>query len=141
MNKKQKKTIKYVALSTLAYISLSLGMIGIFLPILPTTPFVILAAAAYSISDPERAKKLEQSRIFGSYLRHWRTHQGIPLRTKVRAIMFLWIGIIISILIIKTMVVTIILSIIGIIVSLHLLLIKTDKEEPHEVLKATSTHP
>ncbi len=141
MNKKQKKTIKYVALSTLAYISLSLGMIGIFLPILPTTPFVILAAAAYSISDPERAKKLEQSRIFGSYLRHWRTHQGIPLRTKVRAIMFLWIGIIISILIIKTMVVTIILSIIGIIVSLHLLLIKTDKEEPYEVLKATSTHP
>ena len=141
MNKKQKKTVKYIVLSTLAYISLSLGMIGIFLPLLPTTPFVILAATAYSISDPERAKKLEQSKIFGSYLRHWRTHQGIPLRTKVRAIMFLWIGIIISILIVKTMVVTIILSIIGIIVTLHLLLIKTDKEVPYEVFEATSTHP
>ncbi len=138
---KEKKRVKHLLLSGIAFVSLALGLIGIFLPVLPTTPFVLLAAGAFSVSDPKRAKKLEKSRIFGSYLRHWRTNQGVPLKTKVRAIIFLWIGLVISMIVVNTTTVTIILSIIGTIVTLHLILIKTYKEAPHEVLKATRTHP
>ena len=135
-----KKSIKHHVLSALAFVALTLGLIGIFLPVLPTTPFVLLAAAAFSVSDPKRAKKLEESKLFGSYLRHWRTHQGVPLKTKIRAIFFLWVGLILSIVLVQKSVVTIILIIIGTIVTLHLILIKTDKEAHSEVLKATSTH-
>ncbi|NCB00631.1 MAG: DUF454 domain-containing protein [Spirochaetia bacterium] len=138
---REKKTIKYLILSSIAFTSLFLGLIGIFLPVLPTTPFVILAAGLFSVSDPSRAKKLEQSKIFGSYLRHWRTRQGIPLKTKMRAIIFLWIGLLISMWLVKQTLVSIILATIGLIVTVHLILIKTDKEAQSEVLKATSTHP
>ncbi len=131
---KKKQKFTYYILSGFAFISLALGLIGIILPVLPTTPFVLLAAGIFSISSPERAKKLEQSKIFGSYLRHWRTHQGIPLRIKIRAIVSVWIGLIVSIVIAQSKVVLIILPIIGIIVSLHLILIKTDKEESDEIL-------
>ncbi len=137
---KQKKSVKHLILSSVAFLSLALGLIGIFLPVLPTTPFVLLAAGAFSISDPKRAKELEQSTLFGSYLRHWRTHQGIPINTKIRAILFLWAGLILSMLIVHETILTIVLSIIGLIVTLHLILIKTDKEASDEVLKATSTH-
>lgn len=139
--RKEKKSIKHLILSGVAFAALALGLVGIFLPVLPTTPFVLLAAGAFSVSDPKRAKKLEQSKIFGSYLRHWRTNQGVPLKTKIRAIIFLWLGLILSIVVVNNITVTIILSIIGTIVTLHLILIKTDKEVPHEVLEATSTHP
>ncbi len=126
---------KKIVLSAIAGIALALGLIGIALPILPTTPFVILAAALYSVSDPERAKKLENSRIFGEYLRHWKTREGIPLKTKVRAIIFIWAGLFLSMFIAKSGVVYIILSVIGVIVSLHLIFIKTKKGEEDEILK------
>ncbi len=138
---KKRKSLKHHLLSAVAFVALALGLIGIFLPVLPTTPFVLLAAGAFSVSDPSRAKKLEQSKIFGSYLKHWRTHQGIPLRTKIRAIIFLWVGLILSMVLVQKTIVTIILATMGTIVTLHLTLIKTDKEASNEVLKATSTHP
>lgn len=138
---KEKKTVKHFILSGVAFIALALGLIGILLPVLPTTPFVLLAAGAFSVSDPKRAKKLEQSKIFGSYLRHWRTHQGIPLKTKIRAIILLWLGLILSMVLVTNTIVTIVLGTMGTIVTLHLILIKTDKEAPHEVFETTSTHP
>lgn len=131
----KKKGVKKIVLSSLAAVSLSLGFAGIVLPVLPTTPFVILAAALYSVSDPERAKKLEQSRIFGEYLRHWKHGEGIALRTKVRAITVLWVGLLVSMYIVQTKVVIIVLSLIGSIVSAHLIGIKTKKEDADEVLK------
>ncbi len=128
--------MKRVILSALAGLSLALGLIGIAVPVLPTTPFVILAAAIYSVSDPERAKKLEESRIFGEYLRHWKTREGIPLKVKVRAILFTWAGLLISIFAVRSNIVTIILSGIGVIVTLHLIFIKTKKEATDEILKS-----
>ena len=135
--KTEKKTIKHIVLVIFGSLCLLVGGIGIILPILPTTPFILLAAGCFSLSSPRMAKKLEESRIFGSYLRHWRTHEGIPRKTKVRAIVFLWVGLGISAAIVKTPFIFIVLGIIGTVVTLHLILIKTQKEKPDEILTPT----
>src|SRR5690554_5947637 len=139
MGKSSKKvTAKHIALIVAGGLSLALGGIGIILPLLPTTPFVLLAAACFSIASPRMAKRLEESKVFGSYLRHWRTNEGVPLKTKVRAIIWLWLGLGISAAIVRTTTVIIILSVVGTIVTLHLVLIKTQKKEDrHEILAST----
>lgn len=134
---KKKGTIKRIALSIAGSISLLLGAIGIILPILPTTPFVLLSAACFSLSSPRMAKRLEESRIFGSYLRHWRTHEGVPRKTKIRAIIWLWLGLGISAALVRTPLVIIVLGTIGTIVTIHLILIKTQKEKPEGILAPT----
>lgn len=135
--KKKGSTIKHALLIAAGSISLLLGGIGIVLPVLPTTPFVLLAAACYSIASPRLAKKLEESKLFGSYLRHWRTNEGVPVKTKVRAIIWLWLGLIVSVVLVKNPTVTIILGIIGTLVTLHLILIKTKREDTDEVFTTT----
>lgn len=130
----RRKHIKQVVLIAIGSICVALGAVGIVLPVLPTTPFVLLAASCFSLSSPKMARKLEQSKVFGSYLRHWRTQEGIPIKTKVRAITWLWIGLLSSAAIVRKPLVIIILGVIGVIVTLHLVLIKTQREVPGEVL-------
>ncbi|MDD3941275.1 MAG: YbaN family protein [Sphaerochaetaceae bacterium] len=137
----KRKRITHHLLIIAGFTCLVLGGIGIILPVLPTTPFVLLAAACFSLSSPALAGKLEESRIFGSYLRHWRTNEGVPLRTKVRAIVWLWLGLALSAAIVRTVLVITILAVIGTIVTLHLILIKTRKEAPDEVLTTTGNDP
>ena len=140
-NSGERKTVKQYLLIIAGSLLVALGGIGIILPVLPTTPFVLLAAACFSLSSPSLARKLEQSRIFGSYLRHWRTHEGVPMKTKIRAIVWLWLGLGVSAAIVRTPTVIIILGVIGTIVTLHLILIKTRKEAPDEILSPTGIDP
>ena len=113
---------------------------GIILPVLPTTPFVLLAAACFSGSSPRFSRWLESSKLLGAYLRHWRTHEGVPLRTKRRAIIWLWVSLIVSALLVRIPLVYGILSLVGCGVTIHLLLLKT-KEPEIEVLTTTGNDP
>lgn len=63
----------------LAVVSLALGFLGIFLPVLPTTPFILLAAWAAARSSPRMLAWLEQHRLFGKMLHDWR-HGGVVSR-------------------------------------------------------------
>jgi len=71
-------------------LSLGLGVVGIFVPLLPTTPFLLLAAAAFVRSSPKLYAWLLNHKWFGSYIRHYREHRAIPLRAKVVALVLLW---------------------------------------------------
>ena len=77
-------------------ICLVLGAIGIVLPILPTTPFLLAAAACYFKSSPRMHKWLLKNKWFGEYIRHYKEGKGLPLKTKIPALAMLWLTIGIS---------------------------------------------
>jgi uncharacterized membrane protein YbaN (DUF454 family) len=66
-------------------LSMSLGVVGIVLPLLPTTPFMILAAWCFARSSPRLREKLVNSRMFGPSLQHWQRERAIARRAKISA--------------------------------------------------------
>lgn len=69
----------------LAYISVALAAIGVVLPLMPTTPFVLLAAFFASKGSPAFASWLEGHPSFGPAIRDWRRNRVIPAKAKVLA--------------------------------------------------------
>ena len=105
-----------------------LGTIGIFLPLLPTTPFLLLAAACYARGSRRFYDWLLNNRWFGDYIRNYREKKGIPLKIKVLSISFLWVTIGYSTLfIIDIPLVRIILILTAIVVSIHIMRFRTLK--------------
>ncbi len=67
-------------------LSLAIGMIGVFLPLLPTTPFLLLTAACYARSSERFYNWLVTNRYFGVYIRLWRDEGKVPRKAKIVAI-------------------------------------------------------
>jgi uncharacterized membrane protein YbaN (DUF454 family) len=70
-----------------------LGIVGMFLPVLPTTPFLLLASACYARSSERFLRWLLINRWCGEYIRNYREGRGIPLKQKVITLGLLWITI------------------------------------------------
>ena len=66
-------------------VSFLLGIIGIFLPIMPTTPFIILAAACWAKASPRFHRWLHQHRYFGPMVQNWEEKRAVPRRAKYLA--------------------------------------------------------
>jgi len=110
-------------------IFLILGIIGIFLPLLPTTPFLLIAVACYSRSSQRFYNWMMHNRWLGPYLQNYYEKKGVPIKVKVGAIIFLWGTILISIILfVSFLLFEILLLIIAILVSLHIVSIKTLQE-------------
>jgi uncharacterized membrane protein YbaN (DUF454 family) len=75
-----------------------LGVVGIFVPLLPTTPFLLAAAICYAKSSPKLLHWLLHNRWFGSYIRNYREGRGIPRREKLFTIALLWLTIGLSVI-------------------------------------------
>ena len=67
-----------------------LGILGIFLPLLPTTPFLLLTAALYFKGSPRLYNWLLNHRHFGPYIRNFRENKAIPLRAKIISLVLMW---------------------------------------------------
>ncbi len=70
-----------------------LGAIGAALPILPTTPFLLAAAACYCKSSERMYRWLLNNRWFGEYIRNYKEGRGISIKTKITALTVLWVTI------------------------------------------------
>jgi uncharacterized membrane protein YbaN (DUF454 family) len=80
-------------LITAGTLFLILGIVGVFLPVLPTTPFLLLAAACYARGSSRFYSWLMNNRLFGTYIRNYREGRGLPPRVKVIVIILLWVTI------------------------------------------------
>lgn len=105
-----------------------LGVLGIFLPLLPTTPFFLLAAVCYVRSSKRFYHWLLNNKWFGKYIKNYRERKEIPLKVKIFSISLLWLTIMFSIVfIVDNFFVRIILFLIATGVTIHILSIRTVK--------------
>ncbi|MDR2845831.1 MAG: YbaN family protein [Candidatus Methanoplasma sp.] len=117
--------IKRAALVTAGSMAVLLGAIGVFVPILPTTPFIILAALCFSSSSPRLYSWIAGNRYFGEYIENYRTGAGVSRRTKANALVFLWVMLCISGFFLReNHLVLVVLLIVGLCVTAHVLLLK-----------------
>ncbi len=106
-----------------------LGFIGVFLPILPTTPFLLLAAACYVRSSKRLYHRLINHKLLGIYIKNYVEDKKLPLKAKLTTITMLWVSILISIIIMQKTIMTIILLIIATGVTIHIMMIRTLNRE------------
>jgi uncharacterized membrane protein YbaN (DUF454 family) len=128
-DKKPRKKIVKALYFTGGTISLILGIIGIVLPILPTTPFLLLAAACYARSSEKFYNWLLNNRILGYYIRNYREGKGMPKKIKIFTISLLWITILLtSFIFVRIVWIRYVLIIIAIAVTIHIILIRPKKK-------------
>lgn len=118
-------------------VSLALGAAGVLLPILPTTPFLLLAAFCFARSSQRLHGYLINHRVFGTYIGNYYNHAMTPSH-KARTLAVLWFGIIVSVLLIGKLIPAIILPLIAAAVSTHLIRLQP---QPEKAPETTLTFP
>ncbi len=89
--------MKRIAILVLGCVSLAVGVVGIFLPLIPTTGPLLLAAVCFDRSSPTFHSWLMNNRYLGGYIKNYRAGRGLPLMQKVCTIGLLWTTITLSI--------------------------------------------
>lgn len=120
------KIISRILLIVLGILCLILGVVGVFVPILPTTPLLLLAAFCFVRSSGRFYLWLIHNRLFGAYIRNYREGLGISLKHKLLTMLLLWLSIgYAAIFVVTPWWGKLLLLGVALGVSLHLALIKT----------------
>ncbi len=119
---KKTKRFLYTAAGLLA---LAAGLIGIFIPVWPTTPFLLLASFCFLRGSEKLHDWLINHKVFGAYIRDYTEHRAVRKKAKIGTLVFLWASLILSIILVKPLYVDLILVAVGIAVSIHILTLKT----------------
>ena len=110
------------------WVLVGLAALGLVLPLIPTTPFLLVAAACFYRSSNRFYNWLMTNKLFGKYIRDFTNKKGIPLKVKLGALLFLWTSLLVSAFVFVSILwVQILLIGIGFGVSIHILLIKTKR--------------
>lgn len=104
----------------LGTVFLGVGLVGVVIPVLPTTPFLLLAAACYG-NTPKLQSKIKNMPFFKEYFKSYEDKTGIPTKTLIISLLFLWSSILISMLLMDSPHIKIFLVFIVVAVTLHLL--------------------
>lgn len=78
---------------TLGLFFVGLGVVGVFLPLVPTTPFLLLASFFFVRSSPRLNAWLLRSRLFGPFLKDWQRYRGVRLNVKIAALTLLTVAV------------------------------------------------
>ncbi len=116
--------IKYI-LTILGLICVALGTIGMFLPVLPTTPFLLLAAWLFLKGNPRLRLWLINHPILGKFIHNYIEHKAIPLHAKYVIITTMWLTIGISVYLVNPIWLKILLICISTAVTIHIARFKT----------------
>ncbi len=125
MKESIKMSIKKFLLAGIGFLAITLGIIGIFIPLLPTTPFLILASYCFLRSSNRWYNWLIHHKLLGKYIYNYLKYKAVPFRTKISAIIILWVSITFSIILTTNLHVLIVLIVVGVGVSMHLLSLRT----------------
>jgi len=123
------RPVKYFYLIS-GILLVGIGVIGIFLPLLPTTIFLILASICFLKSSPKANEWLRNHKVLGGYIDNYQNKTGLTLNAKIANIITLWTSISLSaFLLTEELYIRLILISIAIGVTIHLLMIKTKKTD------------
>ena len=118
--------IKRLFFFSLGVTLFAVGTVGAILPVLPTTPFILASFFCFGKSSKRAERWISNNRYFGSYIENYKTKQGVPLDIKLKSILFLWTALIASLIIFAhENYLFILLIIVGIVITAHILLLKT----------------
>lgn len=112
--------IKRYLLISAGIVSLALGVIGAFLPLLPTVPLVLLAGFCFARSSERLHQWLLDHPAFGAIIRNFEAGNGVPRKVKIRAIALIWVSMGVSCWIVGRLELCIMLAVIGLAVSTYL---------------------
>lgn len=113
-------------LIAVGFTSLSAGIIGIFVPVLPTTPFILLAAGCFMKSSARLYRWITSHKVFGPYIDGYLKFHAVGRRTKIISIIILWIAMSCSIVFgVTALWLRLLLAGIAVGVTVHLALLKT----------------
>ncbi len=105
-----------------------IGILGIFLPLLPTTVFFLMAAWCYARSSKRFYDWLHHNKVFGKYLKNYREGNGISVSGKISIIIVLWGGILYSMYVTQSHIIQLLLLVIAIGVTIHIIVIPTNNK-------------
>ena len=127
--------MKRIILITTGFISLSIGIVGMFVPLLPTTPFLLLSAACFLRSSKTIYNWLIHHKLFSLYIKGYIKYKAISIKAKIFSLLLLWIVISITALIFNIIWLQILLFIIAVCVTIHILSLYTLTKEMVEDLR------
>ncbi len=111
-------------------LALGLGIVGMLVPVLPTTPFLLLAAYCYMRGSRRLYDWLMGNRLFGAYIRNYIQYRAVSKTVKISSLIMLWVSLCVSFLLLPNTAVRIVLLLVGAGVSIHLLTLKTIPKQP-----------
>lgn len=113
----------------LGLISLVVGILGVFLPLLPATPFLLFSAWSFAKSSDKLYNWLMNHKVLGTIIRDYRDEKSLTIRIKISAILLLWVSMLYSIFYVvnEKWWLQLILATIATGVTIHLLTLKTKK--------------
>ena len=125
-----KTGLRKQTLVIVAHLSVVLAVIGIFLPLLPTTPFLLLAAAIYLKHSKRMYSWLMNHEVLGRMVYDYMIHRSIHMKQKILAWLSLWTGIGISLHLSSNVWIRVVLGVVALLVSLHIYKLKTRLIDP-----------
>lgn len=120
-----RQSLKKCLLAVAGLFFLVLGTIGFVLPVLPATPFLLLAAFCFLRSSSRLYDWMMGHKIFGPYIYNYLKYRAVMKRAKIIALLVLWVSLLISILVVNSLPVQLLLLMVGLLVSIHIATLKT----------------
>lgn len=119
-------TVKDIFLTILGFLLLGIGAVGVFIPVLPTTPFVLAASACFA-GNPKVRAWLLKSKFFSEHLHNYKHRTGLKKKTLAVSLGFLWVSLGVSMFVIHQLWAFVFLFAVGIAVSIHILCVARPK--------------